>query len=440
MLSSPLVLSQSRSLRYGTFLYLYIMQGIPSGFALTAVTNYLTAEGLTPQALGTFGAVVGLPWGFKFVWGPLVDRFQFSRMGRRRPWVLRAQCLALLASLGILLVVDPARNFNLLALAFAWHGVFASLQDVSVDALAITISPVSERGRVNSFMKCGMVIGQAIGAAGLAVMIRNNGFHTAALVQSIILTLFTVVTFFIREQPGDSLLSIHRRPDTDRIATVLPAAFSPLLRELFQAVFTRRNLLIFSAIALVFISERLFQRAYFIHLIRYEGWSDTTVSVLSGTYGTALAVLLALLGGWLADTVGAQRMLVGFTFVMAALHIGFSTLAPFWSEESVATTGLVVRQTLEPLFSIVALPTLIGLCRRGIEGAQFAFYMALSNQADVVGIFLAGQLQPFFSAPALGVACGLLMSIAVVMLWRALRHVERYAATIQSDTPYEKPT
>lgn len=40
------VLSQSWTLRYTTFFYRYRMQGIPSGFALTAVTNYLTAGGL----------------------------------------------------------------------------------------------------------------------------------------------------------------------------------------------------------------------------------------------------------------------------------------------------------------------------------------------------------------------------------------------------------
>ena len=422
---SPLILSQNRTLRYGTFLYLYVMQGIPSGFALTAVTNYLTAEGLTPQALGTFGAVVGLPWAFKFVWGPLVDRFQGSAMGRRRPWVLGAQAMAFIASLSILLTSDPVANISYLAGAFALHGVFASLQDVSVDALAITIVPPAERGGVNAFMKGGMVIGQAVGAAGLAFMIHETDFHTAALTQSTILFTFTVVTFIIREQPGDALLAFRRHPATDFPDGSSPLrpnwSFGPLLRALFQAITVPRNLLIFGAIALVFISERLFQRVYFIHLIRNLGWSDTSVSVLSGTYGTVLAVVLALAGGWLSDRVGAYRMLIGVAFVMAVLHIGFSSAAPLWANENVATAGLVVRQTLEPIFSICALPVLMGLCRKGIEGAQFAFYMAISNQADVAGILLSGQLLPHFSAPAIGVACGVMMAVAMTLVWTMFR-------------------
>jgi len=67
-----LSLSESRPLRYAAFFYLYVMQGIPAGFALTAVANYLTAENTSPKIVGTFVAVVGLPWAVQFVWGRLL--------------------------------------------------------------------------------------------------------------------------------------------------------------------------------------------------------------------------------------------------------------------------------------------------------------------------------------------------------------------------------
>ncbi|PRY40101.1 PAT family beta-lactamase induction signal transducer AmpG [Spirosoma oryzae] len=429
-----LTLSQRRSLRYGTFFYLYVMQGLPSGFALTAVTNYLAAEGLTPQALGSFGAIVGLPWGFKFVWGPFVDRLQASAMGRRRPWVLAAQLMALIASVGIIFIRDPVSQFSALAIAFSLHGVFASLQDVSVDALAISTVAVAERGRVNAFMKGGMVVGQAIGAAGLAYLIRNGSFQLAAIAQSVTLLAFTVLTFFIREQPGDAFVSFKRRivtptPAPGKLPVTRPDwSFGPLLRTLLRAILLPRPLLIFGAIALVFIGERLFQRAFNIHLIQQLGWTDTDVSVLSGTYGTLLAVLLALLGGWLADTVGAQRMLLGTTLGMAILHIGYALAASSWNDPTVATAGLVVRQSLEPIFSIAALPMLMSLCQRGIEGSQFAFYMAISNQADVIGIFLAGQLQPMITTSTLGIGCGVAMLVAAVVLRKTVHQPNAQAS------------
>ena len=101
-------LQDSRALRAATVFYLYAMQGIPAGFAFTALANRLAAEGVSPPAIGRFVALVGLPWTLQFVWGPVIDRFQGSPMGRRRPWLLGAQCAALLASLGLLAVRDPA--------------------------------------------------------------------------------------------------------------------------------------------------------------------------------------------------------------------------------------------------------------------------------------------------------------------------------------------
>ncbi|MBO0938917.1 MFS transporter [Fibrella sp. HMF5335] len=416
-------LSHSRPLRYATFGYLYIMQGLPSGFALIAVTNYLASEGVTPPVIATFGAVVGLPWGVKFMWGPLVDRFQGLAMGRRRPWVLLAQVLAFGASLGVLLTTDPMAGFNQLMWAFALHGVFASLQDVSVDAMAITVTPEAERGRVNALMKIGMATGQAIGGAGLAYLLRHGGFQLAALVQSAVLLGFTFVTLFIRESPGDAVFSF--RYISSNTIPAVTTAFGPLLRELGRALLSPRSMLLFLGVAILFVGERLFQRVYSLHLIQKEGWTDTAVSVLSGTYGTLVAVSLALVGGWLSDYFGARRMLLCVGAGMALLHVGFgllgtSTLGTYWADTGVATAGLIVRQTMDPVLSIAALPVLMALCRPGVAGAQFAVYMALSNQADVLGIWLSGQLFPLFSAPVLAVACGLSMALATAVVGLAI--------------------
>jgi PAT family beta-lactamase induction signal transducer AmpG len=125
MPSSSLTLSSSRPLRYVAFFYLYVMQGLPAGFALTAVANYLIAEGASAAAVGSFVAVVGLPWAVQFVWGPVIDRFQHSALGRRKPWVVLSQLVAFLASLGILTIDDPVRQVGALSLAFFIHSIFA---------------------------------------------------------------------------------------------------------------------------------------------------------------------------------------------------------------------------------------------------------------------------------------------------------------------------
>ena len=54
--------------------------------------------GLAPQptqvdlaTIGLFSVVLGLPYTWKFVWSPVMDRFSLPFLGRRRGWALVTQ-------------------------------------------------------------------------------------------------------------------------------------------------------------------------------------------------------------------------------------------------------------------------------------------------------------------------------------------------------------
>lgn len=306
-------LSESRWLRYVVFFYLYAMQGVPVGFALTAVTNYLTAEGISPATTGAFVAAVGLPWTVQFVWGPLIDLRQNSPMGRRRPWVIVSMLSAFFASLGLLFVNNPPAQIAVLSFTFLAHSLFASVQDASVDAMAITVTPDGERGRVNAFMRGGILFGTGVGAAGLGYLIRYSGFSSAALVHSLLLLIMTAVVFFVRERPEDSLLSWGKKD-------IEPAAARPnsppdwnlkrIFRELFRGLLGAASLRLFGAILLVYLCLSVFIRAFSVHMIRELKWEDASLSVLTGTYGILMALLVTLVVGALSDRVGLRRLLL----------------------------------------------------------------------------------------------------------------------------------
>ena len=85
------VLQQSRWLRFLTLAVLYAAQGLPVGLFQVAIPAWFAAEGLSLGQIGGFIAIVFLPWSFKLFAGPVMDKFSFPPMGRRRPWVLGAQ-------------------------------------------------------------------------------------------------------------------------------------------------------------------------------------------------------------------------------------------------------------------------------------------------------------------------------------------------------------
>ena len=418
--STSLLLTENRSLRFATFFYLYVMQGVPAGFATTALANYLAGQNLSSARVGEFVVIVGAPWAFQFLWGPLIDRFQGSSMGRRRPWVIGSQILVLLASVGIGTVGDPISNMYALSVAFFVHSVCASVQDASVDAMAISTIPESERGRANGFMRGGFLAGIALGAAEMAYLIHDYSFQIAARAFTVFLLIFTVITIFIRERPGDSLLPgwvLRRQPVEHQVPK---PSIGWLFTELFRGLMNRRSLLLFLPIVVVYACQNAFIRAYNIHLIQQLGWSDQSVSVLSGTYGMVLIIVIVLVGGWFSDRFGARRLLPFILVFHATYLLSMGLLGNYWSNPTIATVGLVMWNMMDPTLSVVAIPILMALCRPNVEGSQFTTYMAFINFSDIMGGFISGYAQAYVPASTIGlvVGCTVMVMLFIVLISR----------------------
>jgi len=396
------------------------MQGVPAGFALTAVYNYLIGKGLTAEAVGSFAAIVGLPWTFQFVWGPLIDKYQYSVIGHRKQWVVLTQLVAVGASLSLLLVRDPVTQLSLMSATFFVHSVFASIQDASVDAIAIEVTPEAERGRVNGLMRAGYLMGVSFGAAVLSYVLHHSGFHQAALTQSLLLLALTVLTFFIRLDRHDRLIpSFGQRQTREEAAKNPPLSW--LFKTLYASVTEKSSLRLFGIIALVYLCTGVFGRAYSFHLIHTLHWPDKDVSILQGSWGSIATLALLVGGGMLSDRVGAVRLQRWVMLGLAVFLLVFSSLYTLWHLKGVSTAGLLLTNMADPCFSVAALPALMALCQAKVEGSQFTTYMALVNFCDVLSAKLNGWALSVTTAPVLGIACGLAILLMALLLRRQSR-------------------
>ena len=78
------VLAESSRMRYAAGSSMYFAQGIPYGLMNIAVPAWLASQGVGAGEIASFLAIIILPWAFKLLSGPLMDRYQFLAMGRRR--------------------------------------------------------------------------------------------------------------------------------------------------------------------------------------------------------------------------------------------------------------------------------------------------------------------------------------------------------------------
>ena len=160
----------------------------------TALISFLASKGLTMVQSGQLTAMAYLPWTFKLFWGPLIDSFTIIKMGKRRPWILFAQLGMIITLIMMAWMGDISENISLLGWMFFFHNCFASLQDVSCDALAVDILLPEEQGKVNGAMWGAKVVGTGLGAGVMGTLLVIKGLTFAILLQSLVMI---VIVMFV---------------------------------------------------------------------------------------------------------------------------------------------------------------------------------------------------------------------------------------------------
>ncbi len=145
--------------------------GIPLLLIFSSLSLWLREAGIERSAV-TFFSWAALGYSFKFVWAPLVDTLPLPvltrRLGRRRGWMLLAQCSIIAAIIGMALI-DPASgrfSLTLMALAAVLLGFSSATQDIVIDAYRIESADPSLQAMMSSTYIVGYRIGMLVSGAG----------------------------------------------------------------------------------------------------------------------------------------------------------------------------------------------------------------------------------------------------------------------------------
>ncbi|HJM13058.1 MAG TPA: MFS transporter [Candidatus Thalassarchaeaceae archaeon] len=198
-------LTDNRLRRMVSLCILYFAQGLPWGFAVVAFVAYLAENGFTAGQTGTLLATIALPWTFKWIWGPVIDTLNIPIYGKRRLWVLLSQ-FGMAVTIGIILFVpNLIEQIDIVISLMFIHNIFASLQDVSTDALAVDVLQDHEVSKVNGYMFASKRAGMIVGGAVLGSLVSTIGIRGMLAIQLPLLLLIMVLPMFLYEKPGTRL-------------------------------------------------------------------------------------------------------------------------------------------------------------------------------------------------------------------------------------------
>lgn len=348
---------------------------------------------------GQLTAMATLPWTFKLFWGPIIDSFTYEDMGRRRPWVLFAQLGMALTLIAMIFMGDISGNITLLGWMFFLHNCFASLQDVSCDALAVDVLLPEEQGKVNGAMWGSKIIGTGTGAAVMGTVLVSNGLVFTIIVQTILMFAIMAFPLFILERPGEkrfpwsggtSSKILEKRSTQNPMVVIkdLLTAFSkgPCYFTALFILLSAINQGINGAVLPVFYNTTL-------------GWESDSYSQFVGGPSTALEFIGAILGGVLADRFGRRRVFfMGWgSFSLLSGVFGLMVLSmpelPNWFQSLyLALYPFCIAMGTVAMFALA-----MALSWSKASATMFTSYMAISNLSVVIGNKLIGPLSELFS-------------------------------------------
>lgn len=166
--------------RVVTMLFLGFSAGLPLLMIFSSLSLWLREAGVERSAV-TFFSWAALGYSFKFVWAPLVDRLPLPwlsrRLGRRRSWLLTAQC-AVIAAILWMAATDPASGGNavtVMAIAAVMLGFSAATQDIVIDAYRIESAHRDLQALMAATYIAGYRLGMVVSGAGALYLAQALG-------------------------------------------------------------------------------------------------------------------------------------------------------------------------------------------------------------------------------------------------------------------------
>ena len=398
--------------RVATVTALGFASGLPLALSAGTLQAWLTVEGVDVRTIGVF-SLVGLPYVCKFLWAPLLDRYQPGWPGRRRDWMLLTQvllaALLFMAGYGGL----AAGGLPLLAAMAVAIAFLSATQDVAVDAYRSEVLHERERGFGAAVSVTGYRLGMLAAGAGALLLADHLGFARVYEIMALLLLLGAAASLLGPDLPPNV------RPPSDLVSAVI---------EPLSEYFRREAAL--SLLVLVFLyklGDAFAGSLSTLFLIGELGFTLTEVGTVAKGLGLAASVAGALYGGVMMQRLGLYRSLLLFAWLQAFTNLGFGLLALLGKSYAAMVAVVGLENLAGGMGTAAYLALLMAICDRRYTATQFALLSAVASLGRVLSGPPAGYMVKATGWPAFFAMTFVLALPAIVLLMRRRELIEGLA-------------
>lgn len=340
--------------------------GLPLYLTGSTLQAWMTSAGVQLDKIAAF-SLVGLAYTFKFAWAPLLDRFRWPFLGRRRGWVLVTQ-IGLVVSIAAMGFVDPVTQPGLLAILAVCVAVFSASQDVVLDAYSTDILTAEQRAAGAAIYFIGYRVAMVL-TGTLALFMAD--YLPWSVIYGVIASLLVigVVGTILAEEPA-----APSRP----ASSIVEAVYRPFV-ELFRRLGSRTAVLVLAFVVLYKFGDYFAQSLLIAFLRRGVGFDFREIATFYKLISFAAVFIGGFAAGGLVARYGLRRMLIAFGVVQAVTNLMYVWLAYAGKSYAIFGTAVLFDNIAGAMGTAAFIAFMMSVCSSSVSATQMALLTSLSS-------------------------------------------------------------
>lgn len=370
--------------------------GLPFLLTLSTLTLWLKESGLNNKIIGLF-VVATIPYTFKFLWGPLVDRLRlpllFKVFGQRRSWTLFSQITLLLMLLG-LGTSNPTEDILQTALWALGVAFFSAIQDIAVESYRIEIIDEDQLGSAASSSYLGYRIGMMVSGVGALYLATIFSWQTAYIVMAALMGVGMLTTLFSpspRNFTFSPIIIVKKPSFYGQLKEWMESTYGIPLKELLKSLDWR---MVVALVVFYKIGDTTLSVMNIPFLVEI-GFSKLEIANIAKFFGISTMILGGIIGGIFLSRYGilVSLMLCAILQILTAIMFIIQSVVGCNLQVLILTIG--VENLGCGLGAAAFIAYLSSLCRPPYTATHFALLSSLGSLARIILSVLSGFLADY---------------------------------------------
>jgi PAT family beta-lactamase induction signal transducer AmpG len=375
--------------------------GLPLLLTIGVLQAWMKEEGVDLTWIGMI-TLVQIPYSWKFVWAPIMDRFTLPFLGRRRGWLLITQ-LALILSIAALGFSDPVNKAGMMVAAAVLVAFFSASQDIVIDAYRREDLPDEELGLGSSMYIYGYRLGMLLASGGGLIMADYMPFSKVYLIMAACM-LPGVLTTLLTPEPK----AVAGTPRTLKEAIIHPLV----------DYFSRGHAWWMLTFILLYKIGDTMASAITTPFYLDIGFSKTEIGTVVKLFGTGATLGGALLGGIILLWLGINRSLWIFGVLQALSTACFALLARIGYSVP-ALSGVIAFENLSSGMGTAAFVAFMAsITNKKFTATQYALLTSLIGIPRALASSVTGFMAKHVGWEGFFIACTLVAIPGMLLLFR----------------------